>query len=139
MLFRSREFTELGRLLKVPRNERKKFHLTTLPSFRCQGLFYSILGVGICFASFSSVAVFAADEKVRVVPHRAFYTLQADKIEERSGVKASSGRMVIEITGSSCEGWAVNVLFANAFTVQRARRGCSIMWILTLNREMVHL
>ena len=63
----------------------------------------------------------AMGEKVGVVPHRAFYELKLGKVEERSGIRQASGRMVIEISGSRCDGWAVNVRFANAFTVQKGR------------------
>ncbi|MGI9481850.1 MAG: EipB family protein [Hyphomicrobiales bacterium] len=63
----------------------------------------------------------AMGEKVGVVPHRAYYQLRLSKMEERSGIREATGRMVIEITGSRCDGWAVNVRFANAFTVQKGQ------------------
>jgi hypothetical protein len=66
--------------------------------------------------------VHAASDDLEMAPHRAFYVLELDEAEERSGVQAVSGRMVIEITGSACDGWAVNVRFANAFTVQRGEQ-----------------
>ena len=63
----------------------------------------------------------ASSADLKLAPHRAFYTLELDEAEERSGIQGVSGRMVIEITGSSCDGWVVNVRFANAFTVQKGQ------------------
>ncbi len=75
-----------------------------------------IVGATSVYSSYAT-----ASEYARMVPHRAFYALSADKIEERSGVRSAGGRMVIEITGSRCDGWAVNVRFATALGVQRGQ------------------
>ncbi|MGI9372464.1 MAG: EipB family protein [Hyphomicrobiales bacterium] len=82
----------------------------------------ALLAAALCAgaAVATSSDVFAT-EYAHVVPHRAFYTLSADKIEERSGVRSAGGRMVIEITGNRCDGWAVNVRFATALGVQRGQ------------------
>lgn len=54
-----------------------------------------------------------------VVPHRAVYDLDLKSARKRSGVKDLTGRMVMEITGSACEGWSVN--FRIVFDLQLPR------------------
>ncbi len=52
---------------------------------------------------------------VNLAPHRAVYDLELKSARERSGVKGLQGRMVIEIVGSKCEGWSVNIRLVNAY------------------------
>ncbi len=44
-------------------------------------------------------------------PHRAVYDLALDKASERSGITGMDGRIVYEMTGSSCEGYSVRFRF----------------------------
>lgn len=54
------------------------------------------------------VPAFAAD---LLKPHRAVYDLSLDQSSNRSGITAMSGRIVYEITGSSCDGYASRYRF----------------------------
>lgn len=55
-----------------------------------------------------------------LLPHRAVYDLSLIEASERSGILGMNGRIVYEITGSKCEGFAVRFRF---FTeVQTARK-----------------
>lgn len=46
-----------------------------------------------------------------LVPHRAVYDISLLRAEEGASVADASGRMVFELTGSSCEGYSVNYRF----------------------------
>ena len=66
-----------------------------------------------------SVPAFAV---VNFVPHRAVYDLEMKSARERSGVKSVRGRMVVEIDGSSCDGWTVNFRLVNDFRLPRGKK-----------------
>lgn len=59
---------------------------------------------------------------VALSPHRAVYDLKLKSASDRSGVKGLDGRMVIEMTGSSCDGWSVNFRLVNDFQLPRGKR-----------------
>ena len=42
-----------------------------------------------------------------ITPHRAVYQIKLARTEDGSGVSSASGRMVFEVTGSACEGYAM--------------------------------
>ena len=42
-----------------------------------------------------------------IVPHRAVYEISLARTDEGSGVSTAAGRMVFEITGSSCRGYSM--------------------------------
>ncbi|MEL6967955.1 MAG: DUF1849 family protein, partial [Pseudomonadota bacterium] len=63
-------------------------------------------------------AVWAADDILR--PHRAVYDVVLDKASDRSGIRAMDGRIVYEMKGSRCEGYAVR--FRILMRVQSTRR-----------------
>ncbi|MEO0548229.1 MAG: DUF1849 family protein [Pseudomonadota bacterium] len=44
-------------------------------------------------------------------PHRAVYDVKLEKASDRSGIRAMDGRIVYEIKGSRCEGFAVRFRF----------------------------
>jgi hypothetical protein len=52
--------------------------------------------------------VAAAAPKVVLVPHRAVYELSLVSSKGMNGVDEARGRLVFEITGSACEGYATN-------------------------------
>jgi hypothetical protein len=58
-----------------------------------------------------------ASEEVRMAPHRAVYDLELASAEARAGLSGASGRMVLEITGSECDGWSVEFRIVNDFTL----------------------
>ncbi len=47
--------------------------------------------------------------------HRAVYDISLKSAEDRSGISGANGRMVIEFSGSGCEGWTVNFRMMNQF------------------------
>lgn len=57
-----------------------------------------------------------------VAPHRAVYDLELKSARKRSGVKDLTGRMVVEITGSVCEGWSVNFRIVNDLQLPRGKK-----------------
>jgi len=59
---------------------------------------------------------------VNLSSHRAVYDLKLKSSHKRSGVKDLTGRMVIEMTGSDCEGWSVNFRLVNDFQLSRGKR-----------------
>ncbi len=51
----------------------------------------------------------------QLAPHRAFYTLEAARVDDGSGFSQISGKLAYEITGSDCEGYAVSYRIANRY------------------------
>lgn len=62
-----------------------------------------------------TVAGAAAAEQPQLVPHRAVYDLALKSAQPRAGISGASGRMVIEVGGSRCEGWTVSFRIVNQF------------------------
>jgi hypothetical protein len=58
-----------------------------------------------------------AGEAVEMAPHRAVYDLELESAEARAGLSGASGRMVLEVTGSRCDGWSVSFRIVNDFTL----------------------
>jgi hypothetical protein len=58
-----------------------------------------------------------AGDEVHMAPHRAVYDLDLASSEARAGLTGASGRMVLEITGSVCDGWSVEFRIVNDFTL----------------------
>ncbi len=52
-----------------------------------------------------------------LAPHRAVYDLELESSETRAGISGASGRMVLEVTGSICDGWTVSFRIVNDFTL----------------------
>ncbi len=76
-------------------------------------------------ASLSLVLLWGTTAEAAVValsPHRAIYDLKLKSASDRSGVKDLAGRMVIEMTGSACDGWSVNFRLVNDFQLSRGKR-----------------
>jgi hypothetical protein len=59
----------------------------------------------------------AAGGEVHMAPHRAVYDLELASSEARAGLSGASGRMVLEVTGSVCDGWSVEFRIVNDFTL----------------------
>jgi hypothetical protein len=49
-----------------------------------------------------------ADAAISIRPHRAVYDLSLVRSEQNSNISGVDGRMVMEITGSACEGYSTN-------------------------------
>jgi EipB-like len=55
----------------------------------------------------------ASAHAASLAPHRAFYDLDINRVEQGSNVKSIKGRLAYEITGSPCDGYAVSYRIAN--------------------------
>lgn len=65
---------------------------------------------------FASAA--SAGPQITFAPHRAVYDLSLDDAKSGSGVIGVSGRIVYELTGSACEGYAQSMRFVTITTNQ---------------------
>ncbi len=74
---------------------------------------------GVWLVALLVMANHAARADVVIAAHRAVYDLSLKRATDRSGVSSVSGRMVIELTGNRCEGWAVNFRMVNQYLLQR--------------------
>ncbi len=54
-------------------------------------------------------------EAANLAPHRAFYVLEAARLDEKGGFSAISGKLAYEITGNDCDGYAVSYRVANRY------------------------
>lgn len=70
---------------------------------------WAVRGLGISMAV--SVALPAVGAPVGFAPHRAVYEITLAQAAAGSGVADMTGRMVYELTGSSCEGFTQNMRF----------------------------
>jgi hypothetical protein len=67
-----------------------------------------IVATGMCFALPAAAAS-------PLAAHRAVYDISLKSAEDRTGISGAKGRMVIEFSGSGCEGWTVNFRMINQF------------------------
>jgi EipB-like len=54
---------------------------------------------------------------VTLASHRAIYDLEISRLDSGSGYSNVEGRLAYELTGSACEGWAVNYRIANRYVL----------------------
>ncbi len=71
------------------------------------GLLVAALATGLLWTD--PAAALAANETVRLVPHRAVYEMSLGDVRSSSGMMGMSGRMVYEFSGSPCEGYTLNM------------------------------
>lgn len=62
----------------------------------------------VCLAMHASPATAA-----QLAPHRAYYDLSVSRLDKDQNITAITGKLAYEITGSTCEGFAVNYRIAN--------------------------
>ncbi len=68
------------------------------------------------FCGAAACAVFMGQATAgTLVPHRAYYTLEAARLDEAAGISQISGKLAYEIRGSECEGYSVNYRVANRY------------------------
>jgi EipB-like len=70
-----------------------------------------------CFCV-NALFAFAGDNATAagsLAPHRAFYTLEADRLDDKGGISAIAGKLAYEITGNDCDGYAVSYRIANRY------------------------
>ena len=59
--------------------------------------------------------------EVDLQPHLAVYDLSLAGAEDRSGITSATGRMVIELDGSRCEGWTLNFRLVVQYGLQSGK------------------
>lgn len=57
----------------------------------------------------------SCSQAVTLASHRAIYDLEISRMDRSSGYSDVQGRLAYEVTGSACEGWAVNYRIANRY------------------------
>ncbi len=81
---------------------------------RCRSIsFFAFLMAGM-----AAEAALAAPS---MVAHRAVYDLGLAEASDRSGIASVSGRLVLEINGSVCEGFAINSRIVTRFTTNQGK------------------
>jgi hypothetical protein len=70
-----------------------------------------------CFCATALFAIAAPNFAfaANLAPHRAFYVLEADRLDDKGGITAIAGKLAYEITGNDCDGYAVNYRVANRY------------------------
>jgi hypothetical protein len=63
---------------------------------------------GLCVLVVAAAMAEPAAAAVSIRAHRAVYDLSLLRSEQNSNISGADGRMVMEITGSACEGWSTN-------------------------------
>jgi hypothetical protein len=56
-------------------------------------------------------------QAVTLASHRAIYDLEIARLDSGSAYSSVQGRLAYEVTGSACEGWAVNYRLANRYVL----------------------
>lgn len=84
--------------------------------FRCamKAVFGAVLAVAGVMAPWQTATAgtsAAAGKDIVFAPHRAVYDLTLDTVSAASGVTAVNGRIVYELSGSRCEGYAQSMRF----------------------------
>ncbi len=67
----------------------------------------------------------AQAEAVTLASHRAIYDLAISRVDSGSAYSTVEGRLAYELTGSKCEGWAVNYRIANRYV--QAEKGTQVL------------
>jgi hypothetical protein len=68
-------------------------------------------GLALAAMAFPNLA-FAAPN---LAPHRAYYTLEAMRLDDQSGMTGIQGRLAYEITGNECDGYSISYRIANRY------------------------
>ncbi len=66
-------------------------------------------------ASFALLLCVGEAGAAALAPHRAYYDLEVKRLEQGGGISTIKGKLAYEITGSVCDGYAVNYRIANRF------------------------
>lgn len=69
--------------------------------------------IGLATGATGSGAAQSAGQLPALAAHRAVYDLLLARSDQKSGLSGIQGRMVIEVTGSRCDGWTVNIRIVN--------------------------
>ncbi|MCA0434373.1 MAG: cell envelope integrity EipB family protein [Proteobacteria bacterium] len=74
---------------------------------------FSSKALRLSSASFFLLAFSLGCHAATLAPHRAYYDLEVKRLDSASGIATIKGKLAYEITGSSCEGYAVTYRIAN--------------------------
>lgn len=70
--------------------------------------------INLTSASFAILlCLVTAANAVTLAPHRAFYDLEVKRLDQGNNISSIRGKLAYEITGSRCDGYAVNYRIAN--------------------------
>lgn len=75
----------------------------------------SLLTRCFCATALFAIAAPSFAFAANLAPHRAFYVLEADRLDDKGGITAIAGKLAYEITGNDCDGYAVNYRVANRY------------------------
>jgi EipB-like len=73
----------------------------------------------------AGAALCGAAEAGGLAAHRAIYDLEVSRIDSKSGYSSIEGKLAYELTGSPCEGYAVNYRLANRYV--QAEKGARVL------------
>lgn len=77
-------------------------------------------------------------EPVGLAPHRAVYEIALDKAKAGAGVSELSGRMVHELTGSTCDGYTQTMRFVTRMTNPDGESSLSDLRSTTIEDQGAH-
>lgn len=84
-------------------------------------------------AAVLATSAHAADDAVRLAPHRAVYELSLDGSKGMRTIESARGRIAFEFTGNSCEGYALS--FRQVTVLESAETGAKTSDLRTTNFE----
>jgi hypothetical protein len=83
----------------------------------CQRLMPVLVAVPLFGAALAGPAqALAAKETNKLAAHRAIYQMSLDDARSASGITGIDGRMVFEFTGSTCDGYSLNMRMVTQMT-----------------------
>jgi EipB-like len=59
---------------------------------------------------------------ITLLPHRAVYDLELSESQERSGIRALTGRIVYDFNGSLCEGYTTTIRYVSKINTQDSEK-----------------
>jgi hypothetical protein len=76
---------------------------------------HTVLTRCFCATALSVLVMTQTAGAANLAPHRAFYELEADRLDDKGGITAIAGKLAYEITGNDCDGYAVTYRIANRY------------------------
>ena len=102
----------------ICRNSACKDAQTEAAPLRRQTLALACLAVSLVWPA---VAMAGATDGPPLQPHLAVYDLTLAHAEDRSGIRAATGRMVVDLDGNACEGWTLNFRLVVQYGLQSGK------------------
>ena len=81
---------------------------------------FAIIVTAAASVFLSAVSVATADpfSAITLIGHRAVYDLKLSKVSDKSGIAQARGRLVFELEGDNCIGYAVNMRIVTQFSTK---------------------